>query len=152
MRPRRWGVATPRAWPRGSSEWRPPRSGPRLHGGTLPIADRSLYGRGDGGACSHPTRGAPDAAAGTARQLSCLKALADQRGQSFAYPNTPADAGREIRRLKNARPDSHADRRRECEAIAGPVIVGVAAEFKRAKRKLHARVEVLAVKSDLGLA
>ena len=62
----------------------------------------------------------------TARQLSYLKALASARGQSFTYPQTSAEASREINRLKGTRPDSHADRRRERHAIADAIQAGPA--------------------------
>ena len=42
----------------------------------------------------------PPAAKPTSRQLNYLKFLADQRGQTFAYPKTKAQASQEINRLK----------------------------------------------------
>ena len=60
----------------------------------------------------------------TSRQLSYLKALASQRGQTFTYPRTRAQASREINRLKGVRADSHADRRREHKQIADAIQAG----------------------------
>ena len=49
----------------------------------------------------------------TPRQLRYLRALAERTGQTFTYPHTFAEASREIDRLKQARPSSHAERRIE---------------------------------------
>ncbi len=62
----------------------------------------------------------------TAKQLSYLKRLAEQRGQSFSYPETIAEASREIARLKGVRPDSRVDQRRERHAIADAIQAGPA--------------------------
>jgi hypothetical protein len=57
------------------------------------------------------------------KQLAFLRRLAAERGQSFAYPRTSAEASEEIRRLKGGPKLSSADRRREDrvvrEAMAG---------------------------------
>ncbi len=44
------------------------------------------------------------------RQLNYLKALAQRTGQTFQWPKTSAQASREIRRLKNTRPSTPAER------------------------------------------
>ena len=44
------------------------------------------------------------------RQLNYLRALANRTGQTFTNPRTSADASREIRRLKAARPSSRVER------------------------------------------
>jgi alpha-ketoglutarate-dependent taurine dioxygenase len=44
------------------------------------------------------------------RQLDYLKALAQRTGQTFQWPKTSAQASREIRRLKNARPSTAVER------------------------------------------
>jgi hypothetical protein len=49
----------------------------------------------------------------SAKQLRYLRNLAEQRGESFAYPRTTAEASAQIERLKGRRRDSYADRRRE---------------------------------------
>jgi hypothetical protein len=49
----------------------------------------------------------------SAKQLRYLRNLAEQRGESFAYPHTAAEASAQIERLKGRRRDSAADRRRE---------------------------------------
>ena len=54
----------------------------------------------------------------TARQLAILKDLAAQRGQSFAYPATAAEASREINRLRSLRRTARADVARERRQIA----------------------------------
>jgi hypothetical protein len=46
----------------------------------------------------------------TAKQLRYLRGLAESRGESFAYPQTIAEASAEIERLKSRRPDSSTDR------------------------------------------
>src|SRR6202050_5531890 len=45
----------------------------------------------------------------SARQLNYLKALANRTGQTFTYPRTSRDAGREIQRLKAVRPSSRVE-------------------------------------------
>ena len=59
----------------------------------------------------------------TPRQLRYLRSLAERTGQTFTYPKTFADAGREIDRLKQARPSSHGELEVERE-IADAVAVG----------------------------
>lgn len=49
----------------------------------------------------------------TRRQLDLLKDLAVERGQSFAYPQTFAEADAQIKRLMKAKPTRRSDRRRE---------------------------------------
>jgi hypothetical protein len=56
----------------------------------------------------------------TARQLSYLKALAERTGQTFAYPRSAAEAGREIKRLKAARPISRTEG--DLERFADPTV------------------------------
>ena len=46
----------------------------------------------------------------TARQLSYLRALAHRTGQTFTWPGTPAEASREIGRLKAAAPINPVER------------------------------------------
>jgi hypothetical protein len=60
----------------------------------------------------------------TSRQLTYLKTLANQRGVSFAYPHTSAEASQEINRLKRLRPESRPDRRRERKDIADAIQAG----------------------------
>ncbi len=75
----------------------------------------------------------------TAKQLSYLKALATERGQSFTHPHTTAEASREIHRLKCTRPDSCADQYRERKAIADAIQTGPhdAAARIRADEEIH---------------
>ena len=54
----------------------------------------------------------------TARQLAYLKDLAAQRGQSFPYPTTAAEASREIKRMRDVRRTPPADVARERRQIA----------------------------------
>ena len=69
----------------------------------------------------------------TAKQLSYLRRLADSRGQTFTYPRTAADASREIDRLKSARPETVAERRRERAAIADAIQAGPAEQAARVR-------------------
>ena len=46
-----------------------------------------------------------------------LRDLAVQRGESFAYPSTFAEADREIKRLRGKKRTSSADRRREVNTV-----------------------------------
>jgi hypothetical protein len=55
----------------------------------------------------------PGAKRPTARQLSCLRALAQRSGQTFTWPGTRAAASREIRRLKQAAPSTRVERELE---------------------------------------
>ena len=49
----------------------------------------------------------------SARQMRYLRDLAAQRGESFAYPRTAAEASAEIERLKGRRRSSATERRVE---------------------------------------
>jgi hypothetical protein len=60
----------------------------------------------------------------TAKQLAYLRSLAHRTGQTFAYPRTAAQASREIRRLKNARPSSRIERAIERRQIADAIATG----------------------------
>jgi hypothetical protein len=51
------------------------------------------------------------------KQLAFLRSLAAERGQTFAYPRTSAEADREIRRLKGGPKLSRAERGREDRAV-----------------------------------
>lgn len=51
------------------------------------------------------------------KQLALLRRLAAERGRSFAYPRTSAEASREIRRLKREAGLSRSDRRREDKIV-----------------------------------
>ena len=51
------------------------------------------------------------------KQLAFLRTLAAERGQTFAYPRTSAEADREIRRLKGGPKLSRTDRRREDRGV-----------------------------------
>jgi hypothetical protein len=62
--------------------------------------------------------GAAAAQKPTARQFAFLKDLAAQRGQSFAYPATAAEASREIKRLHRLRRTARSDVARERRQIA----------------------------------
>jgi hypothetical protein len=54
----------------------------------------------------------------SAKQLRYLRGLAESRGESFAYPQTRAEASAEIERLRSRRPDPPGDRRRERLAVS----------------------------------
>ena len=60
----------------------------------------------------------------TPRQLRYLRSLAERTGQTFTYPHTFAEAGREIDRLKAVRPESRAERRIERKEIADQLATG----------------------------
>jgi hypothetical protein len=53
------------------------------------------------------------ARAPSAKQMRYLRSLAAQRGESFAFPRTAAEASGEIERLKGRRRSSAAERRVE---------------------------------------
>jgi hypothetical protein len=53
----------------------------------------------------------------TTSQLSLLKELAMERGQSFAYPQTFAEAGAQIKRLMARKPTRRSERRREIRQV-----------------------------------
>lgn len=54
----------------------------------------------------------------SAKQLRYLRGLAAQRGESFAYPRTAAQASGEIERLKGRRSSSAVERRAEREDVS----------------------------------
>ncbi len=54
----------------------------------------------------------------TPKQLRYLKSLAAQRGESFPYPSTAAQASAEIDRLKARRRGSYVERRVEREQVS----------------------------------
>jgi len=54
----------------------------------------------------------------TAKQMRYLKALAEERGQSFTYPKTKAQASAEIDRLRGAKKTPSADARRERRQVS----------------------------------
>jgi len=60
----------------------------------------------------------------TPRQLRYLRSLAERTGQTFTYPKTFADAGREIDRLKATRLESRAERRIERTQITDQLATG----------------------------
>lgn len=53
----------------------------------------------------------------SSKQLRYLRDLALQRGESFSYPTTSAQASAEIERLKARKRTSAADRRRESAQV-----------------------------------
>ena len=60
----------------------------------------------------------------TSRQLNYLRALANRTGQTFTYPTTVAEAGREIERLKQAQPATRLDNRLIDREIADAIACG----------------------------
>lgn len=54
----------------------------------------------------------------TAKQMRYLKALAEERGQSFTYPKTKTQASAEIDRLRGAKKTPSADARRERRQVS----------------------------------
>jgi hypothetical protein len=52
------------------------------------------------------------------KQLRYLRNLAEQRGESFSYPHTAAEASAEIERLKGRRRGSYVERRIEREQVS----------------------------------
>ena len=54
----------------------------------------------------------------TAKQLRFLRSLAVQRGESFGYPHSAAEASAEIERLKARRCDSYVERRIERQQVS----------------------------------
>jgi hypothetical protein len=54
----------------------------------------------------------------TKRQLSYLRSLAADRGESFTYPHTAAEASGEIERLLARKPSSYVERRIEREQVS----------------------------------
>jgi hypothetical protein len=63
------------------------------------------------------TNSQPHLSQPTKKQLKFLRDLAIGRGQTFAVPDTFAEADKEIKRLLGARRTSLADRRSETRAI-----------------------------------
>jgi len=61
---------------------------------------------------------APHAPKPTAKQMRYLKALAEERGQSFTYPSTKREASAEIDRLRGVKTTPRADARRERRQIS----------------------------------
>jgi hypothetical protein len=57
----------------------------------------------------------------TAKQLRYLRNLAEARGESFAYPQSAAQASTEIARLKSRRRDTKLERRYERLAVSREV-------------------------------
>lgn len=64
------------------------------------------------------THSSPQAGKPTLKQLRYLCLLAQKTGTSFTHPSTSTDASREIKRLKQLAPESHADIRREQRQVA----------------------------------
>ncbi len=52
------------------------------------------------------------------KQLRYLRSLAAQRGESFSYPHSAAEASAEIERLKARRRGSYVERRIEREQVS----------------------------------
>ena len=59
----------------------------------------------------------------TKRQLSYLRSLATSRGESFTYPQTSAEASREIDRLQGRKPSGYIERRIERKQISRDMTV-----------------------------
>lgn len=51
-------------------------------------------------------------------QMRLLRTLADQRGESFAYPQTEAEADTEIERLRERRPSDRVEQLVERRAVS----------------------------------
>jgi hypothetical protein len=60
----------------------------------------------------------------TAKQLGYLKRLADRTGQTFTYPQTAAEASREIKRLQGARSMTRTERYVETTAVKDQIATG----------------------------
>jgi len=73
-----------------------------------------------------PDRTTPTTRTGkpTRRQMAYLKDLAAQRGQTFSYPATAAEASREIDRLRGTRRTPTADVARERRQVADDMASG----------------------------
>lgn len=54
----------------------------------------------------------------TKRQMNYLRSLATSRGESFTYPQTSAEASREIDRLLARKPSGYVERQIEREQIS----------------------------------
>lgn len=63
----------------------------------------------------------PDRNPATAKQLRYLRSLASQRGESFGYPNSAAEASAEIERLKGRRRQNPIERFIETDRVSGVV-------------------------------
>lgn len=63
------------------------------------------------------TQSTPQAAKPTAKQLAYLRSLAQQTGTSFTYPQTAAQAHREIERLRSRKRDSKTEIERQNRAV-----------------------------------
>lgn len=61
----------------------------------------------------------------SAKQLRYLRSLAERCGESFAYPESAAQASTEIDRLKGRRRTARADRRREVAQVRRAMARGV---------------------------
>jgi Protein of unknown function (DUF3072) len=67
----------------------------------------------------------------TAGQLRYLRSLATQRGESFGYPRSSAEASAEIERLKGRRRQSPVERFIELDRVGGEVAeIGDAASVR----------------------
>jgi hypothetical protein len=67
----------------------------------------------------------------TAKQLRYLRNLAEARGESFAYPQSTAQASAEIERLKSRRRDTTVERRFERLAVSREIAeIGDAAKVR----------------------
>lgn len=66
----------------------------------------------------------PSDTAPTRKQLTMLRRLAMERGQSFVVPKTRRQASAEIRRLLGTKRESAADQRRERLAISREMATG----------------------------
>jgi hypothetical protein len=67
----------------------------------------------------------------SAKQLRYLRNLAETRGESFAYPQSAAQASAEIERLKSRRPNSTLERRFERLAVSREIAeIGDAAQVR----------------------
>jgi len=70
------------------------------------------------------TNSQPHARKPTSAQLGFLRDLALRAGESFAYPQTFAQADREIKRLLGRKASGRDERRRETRAVRREVTVG----------------------------
>lgn len=67
----------------------------------------------------------------TAKQLRYLRSLASQRGESFGYPRSAAEASAEIERLKGRRRQSSVERFIETDRVSGEIAqIGDAASVR----------------------
>ena len=63
----------------------------------------------------------PHQSPATAKQLRYLRSLATQRGESFSYPRSAAEASAEIERLKGRRRKHPVERYIECQGVGDEV-------------------------------